>query len=114
MKRIVCMLVLVCVMLGSFCACIDEYKNQKKYEEGLRYLEEGSYGLAYTVFKNLGDYEDSAEILSHFVYVRERATVTDSQGVGTEEMYYNEDNLLMLLSVHELPDQRQHLQLHVK
>ena len=94
MKRIVCMLVLVCVMLGSFCACIDEYKNQKKYEEGLRYLEEGSYGLAYTVFKNLGDYKDSEKIFSRFVYVRDRVTHTDPSGnVTTEVIYYNEDNL---------------------
>ena len=93
MKKIVCILVLLCVILGCFCSCANEIKNRESYNKGLRLLEAGRYSEAYVVFKNLGDYEDSAEILSHFVYVRERATVTDSQGVSTEEMYYNEDNL---------------------
>ena len=87
------MLVLACVILGCFCACTDEKKNQKSYEEGLRLLEERKYEEAYEVFKSLGDYEDSAKILSRFVYVREKATITDAYHVTTEQMYYNEDNL---------------------
>ena len=93
MKKIVCILVLLCVILGCFCSCIDDIKNQKLYDKGLSLLEEGRYGEAYMIFKNLGDYEDAAQIFSRFVYVRDLEIVTNPNGLSTYEIYYNEDNL---------------------
>ena len=44
---------------------LPEQKRVKRYNEGVDFLEEGSYSEAQAVFAELGDYADSADLLAY-------------------------------------------------
>lgn len=119
MKKIVSVLLLFC-MLFSIVACfsgcgqanetsestkdpnesseqLPEQTDEEKYSDALAYLEEKKYEEAYAIFKELGDYEDSAKYLSGFYYaLMSRTSTTNLDGldsVNTLTVEFDSNNL---------------------
>lgn len=86
MKRIICIIVTLCLLVVSLVSC-----KGSDYKEALKMLEEGKYEEAKTILEELGDYKDCPDLLSNFHYVP--VTATDEN--GTVYTYiYNDQNLL--------------------
>ena len=64
---------------------------REKYEEANRLLDSCEYEAAYQMLKELGDYEDSIDMLECFVYVPLKNIQTYGETTYTYE--YNENNL---------------------
>lgn len=96
-KKLLCAALVFTMATGAFAACGTEddepvdskpQTNETKYNDACALIENGEYEEAYAAFKALGDYKDSQERLSRFIYTPSRANyvLEDRSGVMTIEL----------------------------
>ena len=68
-------------------------EDEAKYNQALALIESGDYASAYALFKELGDYKDSATHLGCFYYVATASTYEEEGDSREVTISYNEDNL---------------------
>ncbi|MBQ1262573.1 MAG: hypothetical protein IIY01_06550 [Clostridia bacterium] len=94
MKRLICMLVLLCLSLLTLAGC---QRPSDPYQEAMALLEQGKIEEAYELLLSIGDREDAKKELAHFytVPVKSNSTYTAPSVELTQEYSYtyNEKNL---------------------
>ena len=104
MKKLFCML-LALVMVMAMVACgnpaeeiAETDPNQPIYEEALAAHKDGDYETAYNLFSQLGDYEESAQMLATIkvekVGVTVETTTTEGSSVSNVEYIYKDGNMI--------------------
>lgn len=89
MKRFLSLFVFICLLALSITACNNgnnANSNDAKYAEAITLLEQGKNAEAYDILKELGDYKDAQEMLTHFYYVP--STVLYFETFGTQKTYH--------------------------
>ncbi|MBQ5772940.1 MAG: hypothetical protein IIW07_05540, partial [Clostridia bacterium] len=66
MKRLICMLVLLCLSLLTLAGC---QRPSDPYQEAMALLEQGKIEEAYELLLSIGDREDAKKELAHFYTV---------------------------------------------
>ena len=69
MKRVVCILIFVCLLLPCLTSC-----NMASYIEAKRLIKKQDYHAAYKIFEQLGEYKDAEKYSARFQYVPIKAT----------------------------------------
>ncbi|MBQ4120421.1 MAG: hypothetical protein IJD35_00250 [Clostridia bacterium] len=107
MKRIVLTLAILLVFVLALVSCGSETTTTStaetteapadiaKYEEALSLLEKKDYEGARSLLKELGDFRDAKEQLSHFIYVPTNISRNDVMQI---EYTYNDENFLVKIA----------------
>ena len=94
MKRLICMLVLLCLSLLTLAGC---QRPNDPYQEAMALLEQGKIEEAYELLLSIGDREDAKKELAHFytVPVKSNSAYTAPSVELTQEYSYtyNKKNL---------------------
>ena len=64
MKKFICILILIFMLIPTLTSCGTE--KQQIYENAIDLLEAGEYAKAKSYFEDLGNYKNAQKILSHF------------------------------------------------
>ncbi len=87
MKKIISMLILVCMLAFSLAACST---NENKRDRALDLINRGKYEEAYEIFKDLADREEAEKYLEHFYFIPVKVV---SNGDFTLELTYSDGHL---------------------
>ena len=70
LTRLFCSAMVLTIAMSSLAACqtIKDNATETKYNSACALIERGDYKAAYAAFKDLGDYKNSENYLSRFVY----------------------------------------------
>ena len=101
MKKIIYVFLFVLVLCICLSSCNyakpqvehDDSEKEIRYNEAFRLIGEGDYISAYNIFNELGDYKDSKQQSSRFLYIPIKRLIScgDIEIIG--EITLNEDNL---------------------
>ena len=96
-KRLILIVVVITILFGVVVGInvVNELSRAKKYEEAIQKLENGKISLAYAIFCELEDYEQSEEFLQNII-----VKPTFCSGGLADEFYYydNDGNCLKYVS----------------
>lgn len=93
MKKLICTLLLVCLLGTMLVSC-----NGSKYNEALDLMDEGNYEDAREILEELGDYKDAEELLENFQYVLTSMEVDyGHDGFSTAVHYNDKDQSLQIV-----------------
>ena len=95
MKKIISLLITVCILVSSLVSC-NVFEKSSLYKEANSLIEKGEYEKAYEILKDLGDYKDAEKMLSRFRYAPTSITLKNSRMEDmkeTIEIKLNKNNL---------------------
>ena len=84
-----------------------EDNNEEKYNEALELIANKNYTEAYTLLREIKDYDKAAEKLQNFFYAPNRLVETkeDSDGRDSSTYYFNYNELGCLISIKDRSDE---------